>query len=181
MNEYTFWTLCESCSRESLRVNPAPDGLCHIERRIYPQKVRDEILYQYEGSNPDAGWVIQKHTFWSSDGYDSVMKDDPVIMEEDIGKENIVVSEEGKLIGFLVGEHKVFWIDDFEEGGRFDRITLDYQPDIILEKWCEEQDENGEWSICAKWDEAVPNNGRPKEYTVVYGILTRSFYSRFSS
>lgn len=177
MNEYTFWTLSESDSTESRCVNPAPNGLCHIRCKTWTQEAGDKIMCQFGQNDPNIQWGIQAHEFQGPDGYDEAIELGPVIRETDLSKDSIVVSEEGNLIGFLVGDRMVFWIDDFEEGGRFDRISVGYEPELILEKYCEEQDENGEWAVCAEWDEAIPDNGRPKQYTVVYGILTPQPYS----
>ena len=182
MSDYVFWTLCESDGPQSQFINPAPNGTCHIRRKTWTQEAGDKIMRQFGRNDPNIEWGIQAHIFIESDGYSDPMTDAPLIQERGLSSDSIVVSDEGNLIGFLVCEHKVFWIDDFKEGGRFDPIDLGYEPDLVIEKYCLEEDEHGEWSVCAEWDEAVPDNGKPKEYTVVYGILTQQPYSwRFSS
>ena len=152
MADLFFLTAVREPRGDAVPVNPGPNGERYLFRHPFPMEMYDDILKQYQGRDPLNGWVIQRSDFLSFGRY---IKDpgagDPEVSENYIDDDDFVLSPEGVLLGFTVGEGKVFWIRDFQPGGKYYEEKLGYHPDLILKKECDRG-----------------------EYHVVYGYLTHS-------
>ena len=171
MRGRALWTLIEIATPNSRCVNPAPNGLSRITRWFYTDKDIAGFEDQYDGGDRYGGWVFAGTEFSSSTGYFSDREDEGC-SEHFFHLDDFVVSREGKLIGFLVKENKVFWIEDFVEGGKYYSEENEFHSDLIMEKWCTEMED--EDSIIAEDDEPVPDDDRPKKFHITFGYLTHS-------
>lgn len=155
-----LWTLCPENSPGSRRVNPAPDGRRHIRLMPYTPEQADAFKDENEHGDPYDGYIVSLSTF-AKDEHGEIDFDDPEWTNEHFfALEDYVISEDGRLIGFLAAEDVVLWIGAFEKGGAlYDTFG------IPLREYMEE---------FIDWDPDTDEEITFDKLLVEYGYLTHS-------
>jgi len=135
-----LWTLCPENTPGSRKVNAAPNGIQWICPKPYTAKQADAFRYENEQGDPYNGYIVSLAVFAKDENGQIDFEDAEWTNEHFFALEDYVISEEGRLTGFLAAENAVLWIDFFEKGGalydtfgiplrEFTEEFIDWDPD----------------------------------------------------
>lgn len=114
-----IWTVCKRCIKGSRKVNPAPNGKHWICKKFYTDGSIASFLEEYNHGDEYSGYIAARYNFPKDENgtvdFNSCCYTDENFFEPS----DFVISEEGRLIGFLAEKKAVLWIEDFAENGRF--------------------------------------------------------------
>ena len=155
-----LWTLCPDNTPGSRKVNAAPNGRQWIRPMPYTSAQADAFRYENEQGAPYNGYVVSisaypKDTYGRADFEEEASNEEHFFEPEDY-----VISEDGRLTGFLAAEDIVLWIDAFEKGGKlYNTFGLPLR----------ERTE-----ICTDWDPETDEETDYEQVYIEYAYLTHS-------